>query len=363
MPADLGAEERLSRRLSRGAPLAAVVLVISAVALFLIYELLTVLKLIAIALLLALALRTIVRGLDKARFPTWLSVIVLLVGIGAFGAVVWLVMVPNLVEEFRQVTSEGPGSLQSVAKLFRDLPLFSDASRFSEQLRGYLSRLVDSLPTLLYSAGSAVAAAVAVVFLSLYLAIDPRAYVSGVMRLVPRERRPSVEDFIGRGGAGLRGWIAGVAFVASFIGLGSGLGLWALGVPLPLTFGLLAGLLNVIPFAGSILGGALATLMALTISPLKALEVAVLFVALNQIEGNILQPQVMGRQVRISTAVVIVSFLVLGTLLGPVVGAFLAVPATVVVSVVLDELTEKTPALGLEDPATSVTRASEDDTP
>jgi predicted PurR-regulated permease PerM len=272
----------------------------------------------------------------------------LLLGIGAFGALVWLVMVPNLVEEFRQLTSHGPGSLQSMANLFRDMPLVSDVSRFSEQLRGYLSGLVGSLPTLLYTAGSAVAAAVAVVFLALYLAIDPGTYVSGILRLVPRERREGVEEFIGRVGARLRGWIVGVAFVASFIGLGAGLGLWLLGVPLSLTLGLLAGLLNVIPFAGSVAGGALATLVALTISPLKAVEVAVLFVALNQIEGNILQPQVMGRQVRISTAVVIVSFLVLGTLLGPIIGAFLAVPATVVASVVLDELAEKSPSLGFD---------------
>jgi predicted PurR-regulated permease PerM len=122
--------------LSHGAPLAAIVLVVSAVALFLIYELLPILKPIAIALLLALALRTIVRVLDRARFLTWLSAVVLLVGIGAFGAVVWLVMVPNLLGEIRQLTSEGPGSLQSVANLFRELPLFSDAPRFSEQLRG-----------------------------------------------------------------------------------------------------------------------------------------------------------------------------------------------------------------------------------
>ena len=100
------------------------------------------------------------------KIPTWLSAIVLLLGIGAFGAVVWLVMVPNLLREFRQLTAEGPGSLQSVANLFRDLPLFSDASRFSEQLRGYLSGLLDSLPTLLYTTASALAAIVAVVYKS-----------------------------------------------------------------------------------------------------------------------------------------------------------------------------------------------------
>ena len=241
MPVNPGREEGLSQRLGHGAPLAAVVLVVSAVVLFLIYELLPVLKLVAIALLLALAMRTVVRGLEGARFPTWLSAVVLLFGMGTFGALVWLVMVPNLSEELRQLTSEGPGSLQSVANLFRDLPLFSDASRLSERLRGYLSGLIESLPTLLYTAGSVVAAVVAVVFLALYLAIDPHTYVSGILRLVPRARRKGVEEFIDRVGTRLRGWISGVAFVASFVGLGAGLGLWLLGVPLPLTLGLLAG--------------------------------------------------------------------------------------------------------------------------
>ncbi len=342
-------QERLSDKLSRGAPLAAIVLVVSGTGLFLVYKLLPVLELVAIALLLALILRTIVRGLDRARFPTWLSVIVLLVGICAFGAVVWLVMVPNLLKEFRQLTSEGPGSLQSVANLFRDLPLIPDASRFSEQLRGYLSQFINSLPTLLYSAATAAAAVVAVVFLALYFAISPGFYISGILRLVPIERREGIEELLGRVGARLRGWIVGVALVATFIGFGSGLGLWFLGVPLPLTFGLLAGILNIIPFAGSVVGGLLPALLALTISPVKALEVVALFVILNQIEGNILQPQIMGRQVRISTAVVIIAFLVLGTLLGPIIGAFLAVPTTVVVSVVVDELTEKSPSLGPEE--------------
>ncbi len=357
MPAS-GREEKLLDRLSHGAPLAAVVLVVSGTALFLIYELLPVLKLLGIAMLLALVLRTIVRGLDRARFPTWLSAIVLLIGLGAFGAVVWLEMVPNLLREFRQVTSEGPGSLQAVANLFRGLPMISDTSRFSEQLRGYLSGLLDSVPTLLYSTASAIAAFVAVVFLAVYLSVSPGTYISGILRLVPKDRREGVENFINRVGARLRGWIVGVALIASFVGLGAGLGLWLLGMPLPLTLGILAGLLNIIPFAGSVVGGVLPVLLALTISPVKAVEVAVLFVVLNQIEGNILQPQIMGRQVRISTAVILVAFLVLGTLIGPIVGAFLAIPATVVVSVVLDELAEKRPSLGFEEEA-SETNAEE----
>ena len=347
---ETGHEERLSEKLSRGAPLAAIVLVVSAVVLILIYELLSILELIAVAMLLALFLRSIVRGLEKARFPTWLSVIVLLVILGGVAALVWFVMIPRLLTEFGQLTSSGFGSLKSVAKLLNGLPLVpNDLSKISGRLQGLLSGLTGSLPTILYRAGEAVLSLVAVVFLALYFAVKPGNYISGILRLVPKERRPMVNEFVEQVGDRLRGWIVGVGLVATFIGVGAGIGLWLLGVPLPLTFGLIAGILNVIPFAGSIVGGALPALLALTISPIKAVEVMVLFLVLNQAEAHILQPQIMGREVKISTAVVIIAFLVLGTLLGPIIGAFLAVPATVVVSVVMDELAERVPSLGFDE--------------
>ena len=347
---EAGKEDRFSERLSHGAPLAAIILVVSAVSLLLIYELRPILELIAVAMLLALVLRTIVRGLDRARFPIWLSVIVLLLILGGLVALVWLVMIPRLLVEFRQLTSSGFGSLDSVAKLVNGLPLISsNASNLSQKLSGFVSGMTNSLPSIFYRAGEAIISLIAVVFLALYFAARPGTYIFGILRLVPRDRRPGVSEFIERIGTRLRGWIVGVGLVATFVGVGAGLGLWLLGVPLPLTFGLIAGVLNVIPFAGSIVGGALPVLLALTISPTKAIEVFFLYLILNQAEAHILQPQIMGREVKISTAMVIVAFLVLGSLLGPIIGAFLAVPATVVISVVMDELVEKKPSLGFED--------------
>ncbi len=129
--------------------------------------------------------------------------------------------------------------------------------------------------------------------------------------------------------------------VACFVGVMGGLGLWVLGIPLPLTFGILAGILNIIPLFGSILGGVLPTLLALTISPVKALAVVALFMVINQIEGNFLQPQIMGRRIHVPPAMILVSILVLGTLLGPIIGTLLAIPAAVVVVALVDHLTKK----------------------
>lgn len=115
--------------------------------------------------------------------------------------------------------------------------------------------------------------------------------------------------------------------------------MWLLVVSLPITFSILAGLLDVVPFLGSVLGGLLPALLALTISPLKAVEVVVLFFVLNQIEGNILQPRIMGREVHVPGGVIIVSFLVMETWSA----RSCRCPRRCFLSVLIDEMTEKEP--------------------
>jgi len=332
----------LSDKLTRGAPLAVLV----AVGFLILYRLLPILEVIALSMLLALVLRTIMRGLESLGAPTWLAVIALVAGIGAFAALFWLVVGPNLYREFRILVSQGPGSLDALANFLRGLPVVPDLSQIVERLEGSLRRAVGSVPSLLMNVASVLGAVVGVVFLAIYFAVSPGTYVSGVLRLVPGYRRAGAERFIERLGERLRSWVFGTLLVALFVGTGGGLGLWLLGVPLPLTFGLVAGVLNVVPYLGSTLGALLPALLALTVSPIKALEVLALFLILNQIEANVLQPLVMGRQVRVPTAMILVSFLVMGMLLGPVVGALLAVPAAVLVGVLLDEFAENKPSLG-----------------
>ena len=159
---------------------------------------------------------------------------------------------------------------------------------------------------------------------------------------MPREKRGRAEELIRAIEVRLRGWIIGTAIVSLFVGGGGALGLWLLEVPLPITFGLIAGILNIVPYLGSIVGSLLPALVALTISPFKALLVLLLFVVLNQVDGNFLRPLVMGRAVRLHPATMLISLLVLGSLLG-VVGLLLAVPAAVVAATLFDELSPEEP--------------------
>ena len=315
-----------------------------AAALYLAYRLLPVLQLVAVAVLLALVLRTAVHGLRQLGLGRAVSVLLVAAALAGFGAFVGLVIAPRVVREAEILYSRFPGYVDSLERISQNFGFVPDLSSLSERLTDLFYRAVGSLPSLLTDAAGFAGAVVVVVFLALYMSIRPGPLISGLLRIVPQGRREGAREVLGVLEAELRGWIVGVAAISLFVGVGSGTGLWLIGIPLPITFGLLAGLLNVVPYLGSTVGALLPTLLALTTDrPLiNALLVLALFVALNQLEGYVLQPLVMGRQVKLHPVTIIVSFLVTGTLMG-VAGALLAVPAAVVFTTLVDQLSAEDP--------------------
>ena len=116
--------------------------------------------------------------------------------------------------------------------------------------------------------------------------------------------------------------------------MATGLGLWALGVPYPLVLGLIAGLLDVVPFVGPLVAGVLGVLVALAASPQAALAAAAVYLVVQGVENYFLQPVVFGRAVGVHPIWIFLALVAGDEALG-VIGLLLAVPAAVVVHVVL----------------------------
>ena len=135
----------------------------------------------------------------------------------------------------------------------------------------------------------------------------------------------------------LRLWLKGQAVAMVVVGLMTGLGLWALGMPSALTLGLLAGVLEFIPFAGPIIAAVPAILLALAVSPELALWVTLLYVAVQQFEGNVLTPLVQQYAVDLPGAVLLFSLIGFGTLFGTL-GVILAAPLAVVTMVLIKRI-------------------------
>lgn len=180
----------------------------------------------------------------------------------------------------------------------------------------------------------ALGSAALILIVGVYFAADPSLYRDGVVRLVPPRHRARVREALDACGQAVSCWLLGQSASMAFLGATTAIGLWLLEVPLALVLGLITGLLAFVPFFGSIAAGALAVLIAFIDGPEKALYVALLFLALQQVEEYLLQPLVQRWAVSMPPVLTMFSALVFGVLFGPL-GIVFGTPVMVVTMVLV----------------------------
>jgi putative heme transporter len=176
------------------------------------------------------------------------------------------------------------------------------------------------------TAGSALGGLVFVLFITLFLVHDGRRVWRFVLRAVPAELRPRVHRGGLRAFHDLSAYMRASIAVALIDAVGIGLGLWVLDVPLVLPLAALVFLGGFVPLLGALVSGAVCALVALVSGgPVTALMVVGVVVVVQQLEGNVLEPLLMGGAVRLHPLAVILAVAAGGSQAG-VIGAVLAVP-------------------------------------
>lgn len=178
-----------------------------------------------------------------------------------------------------------------------------------------------------------------VVVMGLYLALHPALYREWLIALFPPIHRDLVRDVLSDCANQLRAYIVGLLGTMLFLGSLTAAGLYFLGVPYALTFGVFTGLATIVPFFGTLLATTLPALFVLT-GPnggTHALWVIGLGITVHLIEGNLVSPYIMSRQVDLPPVLTIVFVLIIGKLLGPL-GLLVAVPGLAVIMVVVKRI-------------------------
>jgi predicted PurR-regulated permease PerM len=138
-------------------------------------------------------------------------------------------------------------------------------------------------------------------------------------------------------GRALSRWLLGQLIAMGAVGVAVATGLALLKMPLALALGLISGVLEFIPFLGPIISGTLAVIAAFAQGPEQALWVGLLFLAIQQIEGNVLIPLIQRWAVHLPPALAVASVLIFGTLFGWA-GIILGTPLMVVCMVLVKQL-------------------------
>lgn len=178
---------------------------------------------------------------------------------------------------------------------------------------------------------------VLVLFLAAYFVVNSQSIWAGLLKWVPTEHRARVASLIGPVGQRMGGYVRGQALVSTAIAAFFAIGLSLLGVRYGLVLGLVAGILNLVPFVGSLITTALAVLVAFNQSPTLALLTLGLFVLEQVVESNFIVPYLLGSQVELDPLVVLFAILT-GATLGGGVGALIAVPIAAAMLLLAREL-------------------------
>ncbi len=190
--------------------------------------------------------------------------------------------------------------------------------------------------TLNVATGS-IANLVLILTVAIFLAINPGPYIQGALRLVPISHRPRAAAILKEIGDKLWSWLAGQSVDMLVVAAMSGFGLWMLGIPLALALGIIAGITNAIPYIGPFLGGTPAVLFALTQGPRDALYVLILFIVIQQLEGNVIMPLIQRRAAGLPPVMTIFGVIAFGVLFG-LPGLLVAAPLMVVAMVLVQRL-------------------------
>jgi predicted PurR-regulated permease PerM len=278
-------------------------------------------------------------GAERLRELTGASQRVALAGVVIglallIGAGTWLLGAP-ISEEFGALRVALPNALDAIT---RWLNAHSIGLWLLQWWRGADAQLEwVRIAGLFGSAVGAIGAAVLMLVVGIYLAADPELYRRGVLHLVPYRQRARVKRALGDAATGLSRWLLGQGVAMLAVGVLTAAGLALIGMPLALPLGIIAGVLEFVPFFGTFGAGALIVLLAFTQGETQALYAALVCLAVQQFEGYVIQPFVQRWAIALPPALGLIAVIVFGVAFGPL-GVVFAVPLMVVMMLLVQRL-------------------------
>jgi predicted PurR-regulated permease PerM len=310
-----------------------------------------VLLLLLLGILLSLylgALRDFLRR--RLRIPPRLAyVAAVLLTVGAL-TLLFAILVPPVMEQTQQLFRVLPNYIAAwesgIDRAIARMPALSAAwppgqHRLSRAILEQLGQSAQNVVPRLFGVVHGVINVFSVVVMGIYLSLQPGLYREWLIALFPPIHRDLARDVLGDLGETLRSWIVGQLFAMFVLGLLTTMGLYALRVPYPITFGVFTGLAAIVPFFGSLLSTILPALFVLNgtgiwgFGPVAhAVFVILLGTVIHIAEANVVAPLVMAKKVDLPPVLTVMAVLITGTLLGPA-GLLVAVPTLAVIMVVV----------------------------
>jgi predicted PurR-regulated permease PerM len=273
-----------------------------------------------------------------------LIVMVLLIGIVIFS---FLGLIPNLVSQISELLTNLPSVIRSLNKIYQQvieqewverLDIPTQLSQLSGNVQNSISSFLNGLTGSIGSVLSAVAnIALLVIIIPLiffYMLKDGHKFPEAVAQLLPHEYSADVLALLKEINKTIAKYISGQALVCLFVGTFTFIGYLLIGLPYAFLLGVTAAITNIIPYLGPYIGLIPAAIIGLTVSPTKALLVCAVVLVVQQVESNIISPNVLGKTLDMHPLTILFLLLAAGKISG-VLGMIVAIPAYAVLKTIV----------------------------
>jgi predicted PurR-regulated permease PerM len=301
----------------------------------------SVLVLIGLALFIAAGLDPVVSWLTRRRVPRGAAVVIVLLALVGVTGGFMAAAIPPLAAQASNLISELPHYAHVLQNHNSELGRLNAKYHIQQHLSHLLATRSSALIGGVLGAGTLVldtltSTLVVIALVVYFLGGLPQIKVF-FYRLAPASRRTRVillgDDIFTKVG----GFVLGNVVTSVIAGLGTYLWMLAFGIPYPILLGLFVALLDLIPVIGSTIGGAIVSLVALTVSLPVAIATLAFYIGYRLFEDYVLTPRIMGGAVKVPAVVSVVAVLVGGALLG-IIGALVAIPVAAALRLLLDEV-------------------------
>jgi predicted PurR-regulated permease PerM len=296
------------------------------------------------AMLIALILNPIVRALQRARIPRPVGVFLVYLGFIAVIVLIGVLVVPPALRQLENLLNTLPGLVEGARGGIDNLQRLADRVRLNVDVNAEAGRIAQSLSRSLPAASRGlvdlgvtlvrgIAITIIIVVVSIYMLLDAKRIVRFITTHFPTRSEDDGEQYVAVVQSAVINYVKAQLLLSVALGLSAGLAMWLLGVTgvfpsgskYAVFFGAWTAIMEVIPYVGPVMAAVPPTIVALFHSPLAALWVIVAFLLIQQVEGHILAPLIMGSRFKVHPLLVVFVILAGGQIHG-LTGAFLAIP-------------------------------------
>jgi predicted PurR-regulated permease PerM len=302
-----------------------------------------ILMLLYVSALFAVVLSPVIRGITRIHIGRWhpgrgLAIFLLLLSLAAAATLFFAFALPPVLKDVQALITELPTRGPQLLDQLHRLPFIShlNLSGLNAKLQGFASNFAEYLFLSISGWASKLADVGAVIFLTVYFMLEGDEAYHWILSFFPRSARGRLNDTLLRADVRMGKWLLGQGGLMLILGLSSLIVFVLLKIRYAYALAVLMGALNIIPIVGAMVSMALVLLAAATDSWEKVLGVAIFYAIYAQVETSYLTPRIMKSSVDISALGVLVALL-MGSKLAGVIGAMIAVPTAVLVSVLIQE--------------------------